>query len=49
MPNPSKLCKYDTKQRLPTDTAKLPPNRSGHCTKVDPLIQQRGGQYVPHP
>ena len=25
VPNPSKLCKYDTKQRLPTDTSKRPP------------------------
>ncbi len=49
VPNPSKLCKYDTKQRLPADTSAKPPNRSGNCTKVDPLIQQRGGQYVPKP
>ncbi len=49
VPNPSKLCKYDTKQRLPNDTSKRPPARDGHCTKVDPLIQQRGAQYVPRP
>jgi phospholipid/cholesterol/gamma-HCH transport system substrate-binding protein len=49
VPNPSKLCKYDTKQRLPADTSKQPPARNGHCTKVDPLIQQRGAQYVPRP
>jgi phospholipid/cholesterol/gamma-HCH transport system substrate-binding protein len=49
VPNPSKLCKYDTRQRLPADTSKRPPARDGHCTKVDPLIQQRGAQYVPKP
>ena len=25
VPNPSKLCKYDTKQRLPADTAEAAP------------------------
>ncbi len=49
VPNPSKLCKYDTKQRLPDDTSKRPPARDGHCTRVDPLIQQRGAQYLPKP
>lgn len=49
VPNPSKLCKYDTLQRLPADTSKRPPSRDGRCTKVDPLIQQRGAQYVPRP
>lgn len=47
--NPSKLCKYGTPQRLPADTSKRKPARDGHCTKVDPLIQQRGAQYVPRP
>jgi phospholipid/cholesterol/gamma-HCH transport system substrate-binding protein len=49
VPNPSKLCKYDTRQRLPADTSRRPPARDGRCTKVDPLIQQRGAQYVPRP
>jgi phospholipid/cholesterol/gamma-HCH transport system substrate-binding protein len=49
VPNPSKLCKYDTKQRLPADTSARPPARDGHCTMVDPLIQQRGAQYLPKP
>lgn len=49
VPNPSKLCKYDTPQRLPSETTKRPPAREGRCTRVDPLIQQRGAQYVPHP
>jgi phospholipid/cholesterol/gamma-HCH transport system substrate-binding protein len=49
VPNPSKLCKYDTKQRLPDNTSKRAPARDGHCTKVDPLVQQRGAQYLPKP
>lgn len=49
IPNPSKLCKYDNLQRLPADTSPRKPSRNGRCTKVDPLIQQRGAQYVPHP
>ena len=49
VPNPSKLCKYDTDQRLPGDTSKRKPARDGHCTKVDPVIQQRGAQYLPKP
>ncbi len=49
IPNPSKLCKYSTRQRLPEDTSSRPPFRSGRCTKVEPLVQQRGAQYVPKP
>jgi len=49
VPNPSKLCKYATKQRLPSDTSHRAPARNGRCTLVDPLIQQRGAQYVPRP
>ena len=48
VPNPSKTCKYDTKQRLPDEIPRSPA-RDGHCTKVDPLIQQRGAQYLPRP
>ncbi len=47
--NPSKLCRYDTKQHLPADFSNRAPARNGRCTKVDPLIQQRGAQYVPRP
>lgn len=49
VPNFSKTCKYDTPQRLPANTEKRRPARDGRCTKVDPLIQQRGAQYVPRP
>jgi phospholipid/cholesterol/gamma-HCH transport system substrate-binding protein len=49
VPNPSKLCKYDTPEHLPADFSHRTPARNGRCTKVDPLIQQRGAQYVPHP
>jgi phospholipid/cholesterol/gamma-HCH transport system substrate-binding protein len=49
VPNPSKLCKYDTSQRLPADTSARKPSRDGRCTRVDPLIQQRGAQYLPRP
>jgi phospholipid/cholesterol/gamma-HCH transport system substrate-binding protein len=49
VPNPSKLCKYATKERLPSDTSARAPDRDGRCTVHDPLIQQRGAQYVPQP
>lgn len=49
VPNPSKLCKYDTPQRLPSETTRRAPARDGRCTVTDPLIQQRGAQYAPHP
>ena len=49
VPNPSKLCKYRTSERLPADTSRRAPARDGRCTTVDPLIQQRGAQYVPRP
>jgi hypothetical protein len=49
IPNPSKLCRYDTRERLPSDTSPRPPQRDGRCRKQDPLVQQRGGQYVPRP
>lgn len=49
VPNPSKLCKYDTPERRPDQFSAKPPDRSGHCTTVDPLVQQRGAQYLPKP
>lgn len=49
IPNPSKLCRYATHQRLPSDTSRRPPQRDGRCRVDDPLVQQRGGQYVPRP
>ncbi len=49
VPNPSRLCKYDTPQRLPAETSHRATVRDARCTTVSPYVQQRGAQYVPRP
>ena len=49
VPNPSPVCTYDTKQTSPLDTTRRAARTDARCKTVDPIMQQRGSQYVPKP
>lgn len=49
VPNPSPSCDYGVHQSSPLTAERQPNSDSHHCTTDDPIVQQRGSQYVPHP
>ena len=49
VPNLSPTCDYGTPNDSPRSVLREPATLTAACTVVDPLVQQRGTQYVPTP
>ena len=49
VPNLSPTCSYGTPNASPRSVVRQPATLTAACTVVDPIVQQRGTQYVPTP
>lgn len=49
VPNLSPTCSYGTPHASPRSVARQPATLTAACAVVDPIVQQRGAQYVPTP